>query len=245
MTKPQENKLTMYEAVAEVLRKHQATVNLVKTFTTAQTDFDVLLEKIRATRRGTKEAAAGKSQSKEQAREMLVLLALKVASALGSFASRTGDQELLALADVKESDFQRARDTGVASIATTIHTRSQEKVDKLADYGVTQAVLDNLSTRIADYMLTISRREAGMAEQVASTAALADLFVQADSFLKTELDRFAQILRDADDAFYREYFAARVIKDLGKRYEPKAPVATQPVSPAVVPVVPPASPPVA
>ncbi len=233
----------MYEAVAAVLKSHQETVDVIKAFVTAQSDMDILMLKIKGKGRDKNEATAGKAKSKGHSRAGLIVATMKVASALCSYGRRIGNIEVVAIANLNESDLWKNRDAEMISISTTIHVRGTEHLDKLSDYGVTKVELDDLAAKLGSFSAALSRRELGVAQQVGATAALGQLFRETDDLIKNEIDKLVQLVREVDDAFYREYFAARVIKDLGKRYEPKTPAVTQPVAPITAVVVPPPSPP--
>jgi hypothetical protein len=230
MNKQQENKLTMYEAVSAVLEKHASTVSSFASLATAKTDMTELLQKVKAKGRNKKEATAGKTKNKEQAREVLIEALLRVASPLYSFGRRTKNTEAAAIADVKESALQRLRDTDLAARATSIHGQASEHLGSLGNFGITVETLADLQAKIGGFSAALADREAGVAERIGATAALSDLFKEMDNLLRDELDRLVLLTRGSSDAFHREYFAARVVKDLGARREqPK----NQPTTPQV------------
>ena len=88
----------------------------------------------------------------------------------------------------------------------------------LGAFGVSQAMLDDLKSRIAAYDAATKQVSSGMAERVGARTAVSDLFNQADQILKDEVDRMIQFFRVSVPEFYNDYRAARVIKDIGVRH---------------------------
>ena len=208
---------------------------------TAKGDIETLVQQIKDKGRDKREATAGKTEKKQQAEDAMILALVKVASSLYSFARRTKKSEVAAIADVTESQLRKIRDTELASMATSIHTSALANVAALADYGVTPAVLTDLQTKTAAFSTPACRnalrragtalgdRESSVAERVGAGAALGDLFDQMDELLKDELDRLIETVRESERDFYNEYFAARVIKDIGIRHtKPNQPPPTPP-----------------
>ncbi len=196
---------------------------------TAKGDIETLVQQIKDKGRDKREATAGKTEKKQQAEDAMILALVKVASGLYSFARRTKKSEVAAIADVTESQLRKIRDTEVVSMATSIHTSALANVAALADYGVTPAVLTDLQTKTAAFSTALGDRESSVAERVGAGAALGDLFDRMDDLLKDELDRLIETVRESERDFYNEYFAARVIKDIGIRHtKPNQPPPTPP-----------------
>lgn len=237
MNKTQENKLTMYETVVMVLQNHEGTVAGVAPLARAKQEVSELLQRIKDKGRSKREATAGKTEAKEAARAALVRSVLQAASGLYSFGRRAPNAEAAAIADVNESRLRRMRDTELASRATSIHARCTEHLAALADYGIVAATLADLNGKIEAYASALAGREAGVAVRVGATAELSALFRQMDDLLRDELDRLVELARETNPPFYREYFAARVVKELGVRHE------ARPSGNASQPAAPPAPPP--
>ncbi len=90
----------------------------------------------------------------------------------------------------------------------------------LADYFIRQATLDDLDAKIKAFAQALENREGGVAERSGAKTALSDLFNKADSVLE-KLDAMMQLLRGKAPQFLNEYFASRVIKDVGIRHRPE------------------------
>lgn len=233
MNKNQENKLTMYEAVSTLLKDNAAIVSSVVAMQSAATTLASSIQRIKDKGQEKTTVTAGKTQTKREAEDALVLAALEIAAALFAYARRTKNNELKEIADVTETKLRRMRDTELGAKAKTIHQRANAEVANLGDYSVTAEKLAELQTLITDYIVATGQRESSVAERSGATQALAALFDETDELLYDDLDRLMETVRSTETDFYNEYFAARVIKDIGLGKGATKPPA--PAAPAVQP----------
>jgi hypothetical protein len=89
-------------------------------------------------------------------------------------------------------------------------------------------MLTDLEGKIQAFSSSIGQRESSVAERMGARGNLMELFDVADKTLTEELDRLMELVRGSQTQFYNEYFAARVIKDLGTRHRPARVTASQP-----------------
>ena len=59
------------------------------------------------------------------------------------------------------------------------------------------------------------KKNTGFTDHVAIRKTLSELFDKADDLLREESDAIVEVLKETKLSFYNQYFAARVIKDLG------------------------------
>ena len=222
MTKNQENKLTMYEAVLATLTANSENTKVVPAFAPAIQEFAEVVGKIKSKTIEMRGVLAGVGADKENAEDALIESLVKICSALSDFARRAKDNALAEKAKVNESGLRRMRDTDLVSKATAIHATATEVLSNLADFGITQTMLTDLNAQINAFNAALGAREGGVAERSAVRIALAELFDNADGTLKMDLDKLIELVKKDAPQFYNAYYGARVIKDLGHRSRPKA-----------------------
>jgi hypothetical protein len=165
---------------------------------------------------------AGVGADKENAEDTLIESLVKITAALSAYARRAKDNALAEQAKVNESGLRRMRDTDLVSKATAIHGIAAGVLTNLADFGINQTMLTDLSAQISAFNTALGAREGGVAERSAARIALAELFNHADEVLKADLDKLIELVKKDAPQFYNAYYGARVIKDLGYRSKPKA-----------------------
>lgn len=224
MNKTWENKLSMYHGVQAVLANNSGTYADIAALGTAATSFGAAVDAIGGKSVEFDKAIKGKSQAKLQAEDDLVEVLMPVGSALWALGSVTRDQEMMARAKLNDSMLRRMRDTDLLARAKAIHQEAVPHLEALAAYSVTQERLDDLDAKIKGFESALGNRESSVAERSGAKAALADLFNEADTLLD-QIDAMMELVRTKASQFYNEYFAARVIKDVGIRHRPEEPAA--------------------
>ena len=220
MTNSHENKLTMYEAVHSLLEANKEKTAGLPAFAGSIASFRESVQSIKGKSREVDEAATGRTAAKNQAEDELVSVVIPVASALFVHAGAQKDLPLREKASVSETSLRRLRDTELASKASSMLSLANERATALGTYGITPAMLNDLQVKITTFSGAIGERESGVAERVGARVNLFELFDVADKTLSEELDPLMELVRGSQRQFYNEYFAARVIKDLGTRHRP-------------------------
>jgi hypothetical protein len=220
MTKNQENKLTMYEAIHSILQDNASVTATVPAFQPALQEFGAKLGELKNMALEVKTAFVGKNADKKTTEAVLIGSLIKVTSAMQAIAHRTRNQTLAEKAKITESQLRHSRDTDLMIQATGIHAAALEVADQLKDFGITAANLDELSSQIAAFHQALGKREGGMAQRGAARNALADLFTGIDTILRQDLDKLMELLKTDHPQFYDAYQKSRVIKHLGIRTRP-------------------------
>jgi hypothetical protein len=228
MNKELENKLTMYEAVSTLLGNNESIVTTVPAFVALKNDFTARVQEIHRKAIAKRDATAGKTETKQEAKDSLVSALMAIAAPMYTYARKVKNNEVKDIADVRQSKLEKLRDTELVSRATSIHTQANTIGAALEPYGVTIAMITDLDTKINNFNAALGERESGMAIRSGATTALIDLFNAADELLNEDMDRLIETLRVSNTDFYNEYFAARVIKDIGVRHEPVTPTPPPP-----------------
>ena len=227
MTSNQSNKYTMYRSAVELLETNTAKTAALPAFEASFGKFDSLVDQIGEKDKERMTKTPGKANARDETEDALVLGTLIVSSALTAYASSTGNAQLKGAVKVSESQLRYVRTNEQLNLAKMVLDLATANLAALSPFGVTQAMLDDLKSRIAAYDAATKQVSSGMAERVGARTAVSDLFNQADQILKDEIDRMMQFFRVSAPEFYNDYRAARVIKDTGVRHnkagQPAAP----------------------
>ncbi len=214
MTKIHENKMTMYVGVREILNHYPEIVQALPAFKTAQADFNQQIEAILTKSKEKDALTAGKTTNKNEACSRLVNTVVSVSSSVYTHAVETGNNELKALTNLRKSHLQRARDTRIIQISEAIHETATRLIADLARYGVQPETLTDLHKQIQDYKQAFGDREQSVAHRKTARLALQELFREADTILKSRLDRLMENFKTTHPEFYGAYHAVRRIKRL-------------------------------
>ena len=212
----QEDKLGMYYSVETACDKHSAVWQTLPAFITAFGEFQTHVAAISDAAESQETGVTGASRSKNIVQKAVADEAYPIGTAVQTWATITGDNQLAKRVYKSMSDFNYyLRDTEVEIHARLVHTEATAHLAALADYGVTQARLDELDAAIDAYHALLVAPRTAITDRKAATAALKALFKQADTVLKTRMDKLVPILAKDHPAFVADYENARIIVDSG------------------------------
>lgn len=228
LNKHQENKLSTYEGVLNILKDNEDKTSTVTGFSESVTELDSVVSKIKLKAAEKADATSGKTAAKYLAEDGLISALLPVSASLVILGRREKDMTLKEKATVTESGLRRMRDTELSTKANSIYELAASRATDLQARGVTAEKLTALKAKIETYDQTLSARESSVSERMGASQSLVDLFKEADSLLDEEVDGLMEHVRDDYPQFYNEYFAARMIKDAGTRHRPTEAAPTPP-----------------
>ncbi|HCY74344.1 MAG TPA: hypothetical protein DHV28_00350 [Ignavibacteriales bacterium] len=223
MNDKQENKLTMYNAVTTLLVANSAKYATVTALSTALTNFQDIIAAISEKNILKNSATAGKTTLKSQERTALISAVVPVAGGLFALGTATNDPRLQALGNIKKGTLQNLRDTELTDQATLVKNTADAYAAQLVAYGVEALQIANIDTIISAFNSALGGKESSFSTKFAAGSVLSDLFKQGDSILTDQMDRMMEKFNSSDPQFYLEYKNARVIKDLGHRFNPQDP----------------------
>ena len=229
MTKNQENKNNMFKGVDAHLDKNAGIVGTITAFAQAAAELKNIISQISEKTGKKQTSTSGKTMTKSDRKDELIDMVMLVASGLTAYANKNKLQEVKAIAAVTESKLERSRDTLVKEKAVQIYKLAQDHIGPLGDFGVTQAMVDELKQKIDEYDASIGSKESGFGERAGAVKSLSELFADGMDLFEDEIDRYALIVSKDHPDFYNEYQSVRVIWDLGvgKKQEDKP----QPLNP--------------
>lgn len=219
MTDRQENKRSMYLAVQRVCNRHNNIWSGLGAFVTAFGDFEGIIQQIGDARLIQEGQTVGIAENKQKEEDEMIDKTIEVGSAVFAYASDIGDNELREKIDYSPSSLRRSRDTVLKDRCQLVHDEANNVIANLSDYGIVAADLTDLQNAIDNYVDIIAKPRTAIGTRATATTQLVDLFKQGDGVLNDRMDRLVEQYKKDEQKFYREYKNARIIVDLGKRFE--------------------------
>lgn len=162
----------------------------------------------------------GIAQDKDRTRIELAAQAFEVASAVRSFAADNNNRELEQGVKYSESGLVQMSESRLVSSSKIILEQATEHLAELADYGLTDATLAELTAVIATF--TSVQPDARLAINTGSMATdrMRKLFSTTSSLLKRQLDTKMVGFRKTNEAFFTAYTLARNVIEPGAPTKP-------------------------
>jgi hypothetical protein len=217
MNNSQQNKLTMYETVAKVLDENKLNWQNLKALQESVTAFNDLLNELRNKGIQRAKKTSGITHDKSEKKKLMAKKAAQLAGSAFAYATKIKNKDLQAKFNYSASAFNRIDDNNAINLALSIVEEAEKIQSSLSDYGVTLAEIAELKTLSNEFKNSIGEKASVKSGQVAATGSLSELFKEADSLLKNQIDKLLLRLEDSESEFYRTYQNARIIKDLGSR----------------------------
>ncbi|MFA6598370.1 MAG: hypothetical protein WCS69_11645 [Ignavibacteriaceae bacterium] len=215
MNQHEENKFNMYNAVEAVFTSNATIVAQLPALAEVNTDLQSLIGQIEIRNSELVKVTEGKTSVKSKAMNELVAAIVPVASAVRAYCTKNNLLELRAIADFTENQLKHLSHVQLPVTVKNIKDGAEGILAQLANYGITEAKLALVDAKLAALKAASSKKDTGFTDHVALRETLYGLFDIADKLLKEEADDIVEVLKDTQPAFYSQYFAARVVKDLG------------------------------
>jgi hypothetical protein len=219
MNKRFENKLKMMAAVLALMKLNKNIWNNSPVMVAAIDELTALVDQILAARKVTDSNLTGLTDEKKEQQKKLIDNAFEMASVLVAFASRTGDQVLLATVDFPYSIFSRQREGKQLNTCKDILSLLRKHAGALVEYDITEADATELEGLIGLFEQGLPTNRVSVSERKAANKKQKELFATADSHLEVQLDRLMVRNKTKHPDFYNSYLNARIIVDYGTRYE--------------------------
>ncbi len=172
---------------------------------------------------------AGIGKVKQALRFSLIEQATLVATAVRTFAHKTGDQELVVTAYYQESSLKKIREMDLVTACQIILDKASPKVASLRDYGVNTDTLAELQTNLTQFKNLNPQPKTAILTTKAVTKTLTALFRDTNQLVKINLDGTLLQYRKKASDFYTAYSHARAV---GRSRKTKK-VTAEPVKPVV------------
>jgi len=151
--------------------------------------------------------------------------AIKAVNGLTAFALSANDTVLFNEVNYTKSKLNALRDEEVNVVCTLIHTRGNERIAEITDFGVSSDDLNKLSEAIGLYEAVRQMPSEKEDERQFATKAIDETIGKIRQVFKI-IDRIVRSLKISNTEFYEKYFNAREIYDIGVRHQPDEPTPT-------------------
>lgn len=241
MNDRQENKLTMLDTTGEYLRRDENTPlwQPIAAFGVALTRLDGSRAALRALADIQRRARAGKSTSKSNLNETMILVTIATIGPVAAYANDVGDIPLRQRFSVTRTELDELRDSVRPGAAEALHEEAAEILaeqaanpppagqPRLADYGLTAGMLASMHSAIAAYSAVKNAPRDAQVSVSQATDAIELEFEKVDNVVEWGLDKMMQPFQLTHPDFYNGYWIARRIIDAGVRHDPPPPPAPE------------------
>jgi hypothetical protein len=216
MNAKQNAKFKMYRAIEQHCEENKDIFKNLVALNNAFTNFKAKIVELETTSQQKNVVLTGIAKDKSNARLDLAQKANDLAGEIFAFASVTGNQTLKQEVKVSLTKILQTSEEQFVSRCRNIHARGTENLVALADYGVTQQNLTNLQTAIDSYVANAPKTRTAKSNRKTLTANLTQLFKDADTILKEQMDKLVVTFRSTNADFVNNYEANRIIIDPSK-----------------------------
>lgn len=205
------DKLKMYMTVAACMNKNtglwQTLPYLADSVTLLNTNINVIghNEAIQT------EDLSGYALQKKNKRQDLETIALFVAMQLKSYAMVNQNESLFNQMKYTPTGFKQSRAKDLVFDAGTILTTATENMPAIINFGITQAVLDDMQTKIGVFAGLLNAPADERNAQKDATAIIKKTIRETDTLLKHRLDYQMLVFKETEPVFYTNYILDRKI----------------------------------
>jgi hypothetical protein len=164
--------------------------------------------------RSTKGITGGKKTKKQE----LIEKTIEGSSALQSFASDNGNQDLYSLVDFSEAELETLPDAIVKDRAQLVLDTVNANAASLAGEGFDAADIIQLQTLVNEYDVAIPAPITAISNKKTATETLKTLFSETMELLETNLDKKMVQFKQSHPEFFSDYENNREILDLGTQH---------------------------
>lgn len=208
-----EARLNMYHAVIAYCDENAVIVATVPAFQTALTSFKAKVSSIVSTSQLEEEITSGIATDKGVLRTTLCEQAADIAALVYAYAASVNNNTLKEAVDFSKSDLRLIKDDNLPQVCQNIHAAANDNLAALAPFGVTAGMLSSLDDLIEDYAEAVPKPRNATALKKTYASTLKNLYAEADTILKEQMDKTAISFKSANAVFYETYKNNRIILD--------------------------------
>ncbi|MBL0125892.1 MAG: hypothetical protein IPP83_00230 [Flavobacteriales bacterium] len=215
MNKLNEDKMSMFYALLQVLAKHVAVWTGLVPFKNAHDEFKGNVASIEDATQTQETSLKGVALDKRFKKEKMVKATVDIAHGLFAYAVDEGDLVLQAKVDYSRSDLMQTRDAIIAQTCQNIHDMANPIIAALGAYGLVTADLTAQQSTIDAYTATVGSPRAALTVRKGATAEIEALVKDSMKILNNRMDKLMPEFEGSNPDFFQEYFDARMIVNSG------------------------------
>jgi hypothetical protein len=205
----------MYRVVYQLLIDNPSITALIKSFASAIVILGENIVLLGGKEEERTSAAKGKAAAKEDKETLLKDTVFSIAAAIYSYAAEAGNIELKTKARVTRTQLRVTREADLIPLAKNIFNLGTTYATALADYDVSAEDLTELDQLISTYGTAKTSVGTGIAQRKSAGQTQTEIVEATDIVLRDRLDKYVERLKTKQPEFYKQYRAARVIRDVG------------------------------
>lgn len=218
MTTQLENKFSMYLAVQKLFDDNPTIVALIPPLPAAILQFAAIVSSINDEKSKQSQDILGFAANKLALRSTLESQLFNMSKRIVAYAASVDNITLESSVSINKSTVHHLPDTELNNYVDNISQAATDNLLALAPFSVTQQLIDDLQAAGVSFnAVLVDPRNAITARKVA-TSNLNSLFSQADTILKSKIDKYITLVSDSHPDFYNQYKQQRIIVDLGHHY---------------------------
>ena len=217
MKSSQENKLSMYYAVQKICGVNNSVWKGLPAFVSAFASLETNIGKIENALGIQVKNITGVTEDKGFIEDAMIEKTLQVSSAVFAYANDINDLALKGKVDLCKTDLNRLRDSISAQRCQLVHDEANVIVGSLGNYGITAADLSNLQAKVDAFGAMLASPRTAITERKGATNEIVKLLAKTDVVLKNKMDKLMEKFKVNNPEFYRLFFNARIIVELGSR----------------------------
>jgi hypothetical protein len=215
MNTREKNKLTMYQAVEAVMNQNKETVNTLPALAEAATGFSQSIAGILQRNQEHLGVAQGAIAAKNNSLDDCVEHAFRLGNAIYALGRKTNNEQFKSGIYLAQYEIERMRETDIVQYCSRIADLAKECPADFTSGAIIAQEIEGLNKALDTYHQQAGTKEVKIAESKASRKSLSESFDKADEILKSDIDTLVEVIKTSNDDFYKQYQAARSIRDLG------------------------------
>ena len=165
-------------------------------------------------------AIGGKTVTKKDMRKKMCELSAQIGSVLTGYAYTAQNEDLKKAVDFPISVYNKKRDEEVAELCKVVHLQAEANIANLVDYGITQAMVEQLDIYINSYTSNSKKNLLDIKKRMEYTKEVRELMAQMRDEVENKLDKVMMIFQFSNPADYQLYLSAR--NSMPKRHAKKS-----------------------
>lgn len=210
MNKHDEVKVTTDTVICEFLEKNKAEASKLPNCTLILGTMTANNQQIFALKSQINAILNSATQQKDNSHQNLVDKILLNLHRFNAYITLKNDKQLAVTISFKVSDVKRAKDSKLVDYGTTLLNKGREMVAQLAEVGVTDASLDELSAALDAFKTTIPLPKLEESTETQINREIKRLIRENDSH-RAKIDAIMEIARETNKSFYDSYRSLRRI----------------------------------
>ena len=219
MKKKFENWLAMYKAILTVFANFSSSWESSQAFADSVTSFRNKEAAIESLRSKSESRTNGITKEKEIIQEKLVEQTYGIVVILKAYFTKTNNNVSFSKVNSNKSKLERLRENQLVAAAKDTTNIARENLEALADYKITEPIVNELETTISEFESKLSSPRITIGERKVAIKELEGLFKEINAILSDETDRMIVPYEKTDPDFYNAYMNAREVVKYGIRHE--------------------------